>query len=380
MVTEQAAETTEQAEATEGPEAATAVEPDPICPACGTPGAPGARFCEECGALMDAAAAPAAQDPAEAAGPPAPPPARPCARCGGRIAADGYCEACGAPAESERDHFAITVSDTVGGVCDRGVVHHRNEDAMALALAGGVELLVVCDGVSTAPSSDVASMAACAAAIELLAEGAPGGSREVTAQGTGRTSAWASLLVEAAARANDAVLAVPVEREGDAPSCTYVAAVVDGDLVVVASVGDSRAYWLPDGGRGVRLSIDDSWAQEMTELGMPASQVEDSPHAHAITRWLGADAPELKPRTDTVTVTSPGWLLLCSDGLWNYCSPADDVKELVRTTAEGLGAGATPTDIAGAMVAWANAQGGRDNVTVVLSRLGEESLLAAGNG
>jgi len=341
-------------------------EPDATCPACGAQVAAGSKFCEVCGAPM-AGTAPQPEPVAAAAAAPA---ARPCARCGGRVAADGYCEECGAPAMSERDHFEVSPSPTVGGVCDRGITHARNEDAMALDIVGGVTMIVVCDGVSTAPLSDQASLAACAAALATLAEGAPGGPREVTEPpGGARTSAWGVLHDDAAARANEAVLSVPVEQPSDAPSCTYVAAVVHDQRVVVASVGDSRAYWLPDEGRAVRLTIDDSWAQEMLDLGVPASRVESSPQAHAITRWLGPDAPELKPRTDTLMASTPGWLLLCSDGLWNYCAEADDLRELVRSTVAQAGEDASATDVAGALVSWANAQGGRDNITAALARL-----------
>lgn len=343
------------------------VQPDVPCPSCGALAQPGSMFCEACGTPLTAPtqAAPPQQEQRPA------PPVRPCVRCGGRVAPDGYCEECGSPAMSERDHFESSPSATVGGVCDRGVLHARNEDAMAIGIERGVTLLVVCDGVSTAPMSDAASLAACTAALQALAEGAPGGAREVTSEGSARRSDWGILHQDAARRANEAVLSVPVEQESDAPSCTYVAAVAEGQRVVVGSVGDSRAYWLPDGGTGIRLTIDDSWAQEMIELGVPASQVESSPNAHAITRWLGPDAPEVKPRLDTLTVTSPGWLLLCSDGLWNYCPGPDELSELVRSSAASLGEGATATAIAGALVDWANAEGGRDNITAVLARLGE---------
>lgn len=353
------------AEGTEGTEDAA----DVVCPRCGAAGAAGSRFCEECGAPIDGEPDPAAQPDSTGAADELPEaPSRPCVRCGGRVADDGYCEECGAPAVSERDHFEVTASPTVGGVCDRGVVHARNEDALALGEAGGVVALVVCDGVSSAPASDAASLAASEAALATLLGGAPGGEREVDAEGAARTSAWAALLTEAAERANEAVVAVPTTHVDDAPSCTYVAAVVDGARVVVASVGDSRAYWLPDRARAVRLTVDDSWAQEMAEMGVHVSQVRGSAHAHAITRWLGADAPELRPRHDTVTVAERGWLLLCSDGLWNYCEDADELGSLVRRHAAEHDGDATAT--ARALVEWANAQGGRDNVTVALARLG----------
>ena len=90
--------------------------------------------------------------------------------------------------------------------------------------------------------------------------------------------------------------------------------------------------------------------------------------AHAITRWLGVDAPDHTPRVTSVVIDAPGWLLVCSDGLWNYCSPAEDVAALVaRTAARSAG---EPLATASALVDWANGQGGRDNITVALARLG----------
>ncbi len=107
--------------------------------------------------------------------------ARPCVRCGGRVAEDGYCTECGEPAASERDHWAERPASWVAGVCDRGVRHSRNEDAMALAASESATAerafaaLVVCDGVSSAPDSDVASLAAARAARDVLAARAPTG-------------------------------------------------------------------------------------------------------------------------------------------------------------------------------------------------------------
>ncbi|MFV0254123.1 MAG: protein phosphatase 2C domain-containing protein [Beutenbergiaceae bacterium] len=336
-----------------------------ICAECGTFAVAGSRFCENCGTALheppaDPVVAATVADPA--------PVIAPCVQCGGAVAADGYCTQCGAAAESERDHFVLDANPDLGGVCNRGVKHHRNEDALALDQVGALAFLVVCDGVSSAPASDIASMAAVEAALRELTTRVPGGVDEIDGSATDRTKAWAAQLVSAAEQANAAVLQVQTEEAGDSPSCTYVAAVVDQTRVVVASVGDSRAYWLPDDEPAQQLTRDDSWAQEMIELGHSASQVASSPQAHAITRWLGADAPELTPRTDTTVFNGPGWLLLCSDGLWNYCSNASDLATLVRSTAAELGTQASAAEVAGGLVSWANAQGGRDNVTVGLWR------------
>jgi len=76
---------------------------------------------------------------------------------------------------------------------------------------------------------------------------------------------------------------------------------------------------------------------------VPQDQAESGPQAHALTRWLGIDAPDHAPRVTTMVIGAPGWLLLCSDGLWNYCSPAGDLAALVAQTAAAA-AGGTARD------------------------------------
>ena len=63
-----------------------------------------------------------------------------------------------------------------------------------------------------------------------------------------------------------------------------------------------------------------------------------------------------------------GWVMVCSDGLWNYCSEARDMAALLTDTARTTGT--EPLRLAGALVDWANAQGGQDNITVALARVG----------
>ena len=67
-------------------------------------------------------------------------------------------------------------------------------------------------------------------------------------------------------------------------------------------------------------------------------------------------------------MTGPGWLLVCSDGLWNYASDPSALRAQVDA------AGTTdPPALAQALVEWAIGQGGHDNITVALARLGTPS-------
>jgi serine/threonine protein phosphatase PrpC len=362
------------------------------CPSCRTPAASGERFCESCGAELAGAAAvqEASVDPDAAPieltrrrPAPAPPRARgvvvdspdldllptTCASCSGTIDDDGYCSRCGAPAPRPRDHFVEEPATWVVAVCDKGIRHARNEDAVALAARpepGSFAALVVCDGVSSAPQSDLASLAAARAARDVLA--APATSPPLTPE---------ELLTRSAEAANAAAARVASGVRGpNPPSCTFVAALVEADrsgaaagsTAVVAWIGDSRAYWFPDTGPPVQLTTDDSWAAEAMAHGLPRAEAEKLPQAHAITRWLGADSPQGPPRTAVVDVSTDGWLLVCSDGLWNYCSAPEDLGPLVAATADRVGA--SPMPLAEALTAWANEQGGHDNITVALARCG----------
>ncbi|MFI2362865.1 protein phosphatase 2C domain-containing protein [Promicromonospora sp. NPDC019610] len=353
------------------------------CPSCGESAAPRARFCENCGTSLAAVAddpslpsevtldvAPTVLDLDPATGEAG---RRKCAACGGVIADDGYCTDCGTPGQSERDHFEERPAAWVAGVCDRGIRHARNEDAMALAASSAFAALVVCDGVSSAPDSDVASLAASRAARDVLVAYGPEGSSSVAGATSRRIAGWTDAMVAASRAAGQAVRGAAEQLAAtkgtdvadDPPSCTFVAAVVDHDLIVAGWLGDSRVYWLPDEGPAEQLSVDDSWAQEMIAAGVPRAQAETSPQAHAITRWLGPDAADTDARCAATVPSGPGWLLVCSDGLWNYCSDAHQMGELVRRFA-GCG---EPHAAASALVRWANAQGGRDNITAALARI-----------
>ena len=364
--------------------------PTPTCASCGAVAPAGARFCEGCGKPLETGAeaasvvaVPAASSGAgpiddlgsgpisapthrkltEPATDPTPAGPRPCLVCQGVVGADGYCETCGAKAPSERDHFRETPASWVAGVCDRGLVHSRNEDAMALLASespGERAALVVLDGVSNSVDSDVASLAGAQAALAVLRAPFPQG------MGTpaSRAGAVAAVLADAATAANAAVVAVTDPASTNPASATFVVAVLEGDLLAYANIGDSRVYWLPDAGPAVQLTVDDSAAQQQMEAGVPRAVAETSPQAHAITKWLGRDAPPIEPRTGQQSITGPGWVLACSDGLWNYASEPEAILAQVAAARTS-----DPLALALALVAFANAQGGRDNITAAVARV-----------
>lgn len=371
-----------------------------LCPTCGAEVAAGESFCEACGTSLaliapeggdEAAAWPVGpygaegeESPISLSRPVAEPASpgtgedtvvtrRPCASCGGPVGADGYCEICGAKAPSERDHYTEQPASWVAACSDRGIRHHRNEDASAVAAdpePGSRAVLVVCDGVSTSSDSDVASLAAARAARDVLVAHRPEG----LGLPASRIAALASGMEWAVKAANDAVIAATDPASPNAASCTFAAAVLEGSLVIYGNVGDSRVYWLPDPASEAvsspdpprLLSLDDSVAQLRIDSGSSREEAETGPQAHAITKWLGRDSPDFSPTTGSIELAAPGWLVVSSDGLWNYAS---DPYALQRLVAEQSAAVAgVPLALAEALIRWACEQGGKDNITVALAR------------
>jgi serine/threonine protein phosphatase PrpC len=294
-----------------------------------------------------------------------------CGECGQPASVgDRYCEACGAPLTPgvvvdvpDRREFDGGVA---AGVTDRGLVHRRNEDAMHVAQVNKGIVAIVCDGVSSAASAADASSAAAEAAGRVLIASldAPGH------DGTGP-------MRDAMTAAQDAVLDVPWTRtrQRGAPACTFLGARWDGREVTVGAVGDCRAYWI-DEHAVEQLTVDDSWVQERVDEGqLSAADAQHHPYAHAITRWLGEDAPGGAPRVTTFTPPAAGRLVLCSDGLWNYAPTETRMGALVRAHPPTT----PPIEVARALTQIALASGGRDNITVVVVDVAP-SAVATSNG
>lgn len=320
------------------------------CASCGEPVGATDRSCEACGAELR----PAADSSEPGTG------TLECPVCSADesaprsvVSAEGYCESCGRKVPSDRDHMELEVGASAG-VSDRGLRHSRNEDAMAMAAASGpdgpVTVAVICDGVSTAPRADEASLAAVRAAVRLLVSGVRAG--DDPAQ-----------VSAAAAEAGGASLS-GLRGPAGSPAATYASAIVAGDAVTVCWLGDSRVYWLAaEGGESACLTRDDSVAEEIVAAGLAsAEEAMAMPQAHVITRWLGADRPESEPHVARFEPPGPGMVLLCSDGLWNYQPDAEALAAMVLPAAL-----TNPLAAAATLVKFAVEAGGMDNITAVLA-------------
>ena len=184
-----------------------------------------------------------------------------------------------------------------------------------MACDGDRSMAVVCDGVASTHDAHRASLAAAESAGRVLDD-------LLRARRWPANPALLTSFRRAVRAAQAAVGALTEGREIDAelsPSTTLVAAFSTPGHLVVAGIGDSRAYWLDDApDRSRLLTVDDSWAEEQIAAGTDPERAYADPEAHTITRWIGAGADRVDVEITVLDVSEPGLLVLCSDGLWNY--------------------------------------------------------------
>jgi protein phosphatase len=225
------------------------------------------------------------------------------------------------------------------------VGRHRsaNEDDLFVR----VPLFVVADGMGGAQAGEVASKTA----VEVFEDELPGGDP-------------ADVIVERVREANrkiNELAAAHSEYAGMGTTCT-AAYVTEDDRLVVAHVGDSRCYLWRDGDL-VRLTKDHSLVGELVARGrLTEEQAESHPQRSVITRALGAES-DVRVDREVYEAKAGDVVLLCSDGLTTMVT-----ERQIETVLE-IGGPLAP--LGRGLVYAANAAGGKDNITVIMFRLGE---------
>jgi serine/threonine protein phosphatase PrpC len=230
-------------------------------------------------------------------------------------------------------------------VTDTGRRRMRNEDAFVFE----PPLFAIADGMGGARAGEVAAGLAAAALKE--------GRRTVTDEAS---------LEAVIDEANRRVWHRSVTDPGTSGMGTTVTVAVVGgadDRVLFGQVGDSRAYRLR-GDELEQVTTDHSLVAELVRSGvLTPEEAERHPQRSAITRAVGTESAI---EADVFSVPAePGDLfLLCSDGLTDMLT-ADEIASTI------LAADRDPVAAGEALVAAANANGGEDNITVVLFELVE---------
>ena len=247
--------------------------------------------------------------------------------------------------------MALTIVDQAG-LTDVGRQRSSNEDSFLES----APVFAVADGMGGARAGEVASRIA----VETLADG-DAGDGEAEAQ-----------LAETAQAANRRIYELAQKDDSRAGmGTTFTAVLVDGGDVVTGHVGDSRLYRLRDEALE-RLTRDHSLVEELVRRGeLDPKDAESHPQRSIITRALGPE-PEVEVETFTCPGRAGDVYLVCSDGLTSMISE-ERLRDLLR--ADG-----SLDEAAQRLVEAANEAGGKDNITVVLFRLGDGGGATAVSG
>ena len=226
---------------------------------------------------------------------------------------------------------------------DVGCVRTLNEDSYYMP-AAGESFMAVADGMGGHLAGEVASSRAIEVIAEVLrSESAPSEDRLRYAYG----------------RANREVY---LESERDSKKrgmgTTLTTLWFAPDSVILAHVGDSRAYRLRNG-KIARMSIDHSYVEELVRSGAITPEMAlNHPQRNIITRSIG---PWPRVETDISTYDfekSDVWLL-CSDGLTKYLRD-EEIEEALNWQAGW-------NEKVSRLVKTCLQRGGADNITVLIA-------------
>lgn len=251
----------------------------------------------------------------------------------------------------------------VVGLTDTGVVRSFNEDSIAMDQDLG--LLLIADGMGGYKAGDVASRLAASLIQGELARALPTLPRE-TGPING-SSPHAAALKGAIERANRAICrTAQSSNQYHGMGTTVAAALLRDGRITIAHVGDSRVYrWR--GGRLELLTHDHSLLQEQVELGLITS--EDAKLSHnrnLVTRALGVGQEVLVDIRQEELMPEDIYLL-CSDGLNDMVDDAD-IELAVSELRTNLPLAAR------ILLQMANDNGGHDNISVILGRVGGQAV------
>jgi PPM family protein phosphatase len=272
------------------------------------------------------------------------------------------------PTPSETPVPRPSVQLRLAGRTDVGITREHNEDAFAFIDLGSGKThadieedsldvglrgvaLVVADGMGGAAAGEIASEMAVEAVLDTF--------RAQWMSNVGReTDAFVETIRDAADTANHRIFSYAgahPELAGMGTTATIVGLL--GNSLYLAQVGDSRAYIVRDG-VALQITKDQSLMQQLIEAGeMTPDQAEVSERRNIILQALGPDSTVRADLTQQ-PLAQGDTLVMCTDGLTTHLR-ATDIARII-------GEADDPADACERMIAAANAEGGHDNITVLV--------------
>jgi serine/threonine protein phosphatase PrpC len=278
-----------------------------------------------------------------------------CLRCGTlNKPLASYCIGCGATLSLPDDKTNLV--PRAAALSNVGQVRENNEDRVGLWARHGVVLALVADGMGGAVAGEEASRLV-VEAIQADFLGEARGSETLPDLSEDEIS---DKLRSAVRRANRAVIQRASEHpEFQGMGTTTTLAFVRDNRVIVAHVGDSRAY-LVDGQEGWinQITDDHSFVEALVASGhITSEQAAVHPMRNVLYRALG-QMDDTEADLYSRTLTEGDWLILSSDGLTRHVSPA----EIVEITDQND----RPEGVAQELIDLANKRGGEDNISAIV--------------
>jgi PPM family protein phosphatase len=323
------------------------------CPRCSASCPEESNFCEECGTALHPPAEDFGKLPGAASAN-----LLCCPNCGAKLeAGTEFCPQCGI-APGYPDALEIADWPDLVAVSNPGLRHPKNEDAVIVKRIESRSFLALSDGVSHSQRPELAAHRAISAAVAAFTESPDRSPKD--------------LLLEAMTRAQVAVaeIAVDPNLSEDPPCATLTIALVSSNEIAVAWLGDTRAYFLTKECARLLTRDHSILSRLVNEKHLTESEALLLPGSHALTRAIGGGAIPDEPEIGIYPIAEPGLLLVCSDGLWNYAPDPPALYDLVRLQSP------IPPPKSGsllplgqALVQYACAQGGADNISVALTTI-----------
>ncbi len=286
------------------------------------------------------------------------------------------------PPDRSRHSQRGTIIVNVFGKTDVGRTREHNEDSFVVAdLSSGNatlqpevrqhvagprgSLFMVADGMGGAAAGEIASAMATEVVLEEM--------QRMWVEGVDRSpDAFARALKHAAKAANTKINSYALSHpEYRGMGTTATIAGLLGDTIYVAQIGDSRGYLIRDS-VGIQITKDQSLMQKLVEAGeLTEEEAEHSERRNIILQALGPEA-SIKVDLTHQRLRRGDTLVLCSDGLSTQIN-RDRITDIVSHEKELTAACKKLIDAA-------NANGGPDNITVIVARFEGEGLADPDDG
>ncbi len=215
----------------------------------------------------------------------------------------------------------MALSYDLGRATDIG--HRRkNQDRYAVVERAGTVLLVLADGMGGHPKGEAAAQTVVKTCSRLFGQAA------VPIEDPG------ALLEKLLHNAHQEVIAFGHRRHPPInPRSTAILALVSGNALYWAHLGDSRLYLFRKGELAAQ-TVDHSYVEKLRQQGLLSEkELDGHPFRNYVTRCIGGAAEPQSPSTEGPVQLKPDdVIMLCSDGLWSQIEPS-----LIGAALEGPG-------------------------------------------